>query len=75
MKPVGEIERLGILKRVVPYAIHDDLNYRLIYAWLDDPGGHFQANIPAEATYPSPEPGDKVKIKMLMDIVISVEKA
>ena len=74
MQPIGEVERTAILKRVVPYRIHEDQNYKINYAWIDEPEGTHEMNIPAEATYPNPQPGDEVRLKMLMGIITSITK-
>jgi hypothetical protein len=66
--------REGILQDLRPYNLHGETYYELRYALADEPGGPAHgARLPHDALYANPQPGDRVRLHFLMNMLVKVE--
>ncbi len=64
----------AVLLGVQPYDLHGVRWYRVAYAAAADPEKVFEARFSWDVIYADPQPGDMVRIRMLIGIVDRVEK-
>jgi hypothetical protein len=68
--------REGILSDLRPYNLHGEVYYEVRYALADGPGGPAQgARLPQDALYANPQPGDRVRLHFVMNMLVKVEPA
>lgn len=64
----------AIIAAVQPYEIHGTPYFRIAYATAEAPDAITEARLAAESIYRDPQPGDRVRISLLLGIINSVEK-
>ncbi len=68
--------REGVLRGLRPYNLHGELYLEVQYAFADDPRGPVHgARLPHDALYPNPQPGDRVRLHFVMNMLVKVEAA
>ncbi len=66
--------RSGVLRRVLPFDLHGERYYHLLYTLDDDPGRTEEVRVAHDAISADPQPGDRVTIHAVMGVVTRVEK-
>ncbi len=66
--------REGVLKGLRPYNLHGEAYYDVHYAFAEEPGDAVHgARLPHDALYPNPQPGDRVRLHFVMNLLVKVE--
>ncbi len=63
----------AILAAVQPYTIHGTPYYRIAWATRENPDQVTEGRVAAEGIYNNPQPGDRVRIRMLLGVIDAVE--
>lgn len=67
--------QIGILKRVQPLSIHGQVSYDVHYVLVDDEQQYPQvARVGAEDVASNVEPGDRIRLHVLLNQVTRVER-
>jgi hypothetical protein len=64
----------GTLEGVRAYTIHGGPYYQLYYSLPDDPETIRQCQLPADAVYEDPRPGDPIALTMLLQTVMRIDR-
>ena len=64
----------GTLEGARAYTIHGGPYYQLYYSLPDDPETIHQCQLPADAVYEDPRPGDPITLTMLLQTVMRIDR-
>lgn len=64
----------GRLEGLQVYLVHDTRYYRVFYSHADTPDEIRHCQLPFDALYPDPKPGDPITITYLLKTVMSIRR-
>lgn len=68
------MEVAGTLEGLRAYTIHGGAYYQLWYSLAGDPETIHQCQLPADAVYAEPHPGDAIIVTMLLQTVMRIDR-
>jgi len=65
----------GYIERVTPVDLHGQKYFDIAYRTADDPAATMHvARLGDDAIYAAPQPGDRIRLHFLMNLVMKVER-